>query len=53
MGQQPEPARDPAPDTPRIGQQGLAIVVGVARTFAIERGPAGKRITAAIALTDG
>ncbi|MFD3940287.1 ATP-binding protein [Streptomyces sp. NPDC058611] len=41
------------PPTPlRIGQQGLAIVMGVARAFGIERGPDGKHITATIALTD-
>ncbi|MFD3762623.1 hypothetical protein [Streptomyces sp. NPDC058622] len=52
MGQQPEPPALLPPDPFRIGRQGLAIVVGVARAFAIERGPAGKRITATIALTD-
>lgn len=49
----PNPPALLPPDPLRIGQQGLAIVMSVARTFGIEREPGGKRITAAIALTDG
>ncbi|MFD3808972.1 hypothetical protein ACFWTC_36670 [Streptomyces sp. NPDC058619] len=52
MGQQPNPPAILPTDPLRIGQQGLAIVMGVARAFGIERGPDGKHITATIALTD-
>ncbi|MFG2754097.1 ATP-binding protein [Streptomyces xanthophaeus] len=49
----PKPPAILPPDPLRIGQQGLAIVISVARTFAVERDAAGKCITASIALTDG
>ncbi|MFF3215537.1 ATP-binding protein [Streptomyces sp. NPDC002886] len=48
----PNPPALLPPDPLRIGQQGLGIVIGAARTFGIERGPTGKRITATIPLTD-
>ncbi|MFD3761472.1 ATP-binding protein [Streptomyces sp. NPDC058622] len=48
----PNPPAILPPDPLRIGRQGLAIVMAVAHTFAIQHEPAGKRITASIALTD-
>ncbi|MEU1037860.1 ATP-binding protein [Streptomyces sp. NPDC005551] len=41
-----------APDPARIGQHGLEIVKAVAVSLHIEQEPAGKRITARIALSD-
>lgn len=42
-----------APDPARIGRHGLEIVMGVCHRFEVHREPAGKRITAFIALRDG
>lgn len=39
-------------DPTRIGQHGLEIVIKLAHGFTVHRTPLGKRITAAIALTD-
>lgn len=47
----PNPPAIMPPNPLRIGQHGLPIVLAVARTFAIHRERAGKRITVAIALT--
>ncbi|MEV6727117.1 ATP-binding protein [Streptomyces xanthochromogenes] len=47
----PNPPAIMPPDPLRIGQHGLSIVLAVAHTFTIRREYAGKRITAAIALT--
>ncbi|MGW0336098.1 ATP-binding protein [Streptomyces sp. NPDC003011] len=41
-----------AADAGRVGQHGLEIVMAVARDFEVQREPAGKRITARIALAD-
>jgi anti-sigma regulatory factor (Ser/Thr protein kinase) len=41
-----------AADTGRVGQHGLEIVLALAQRFEARREPVGKRITAAIALTD-
>jgi anti-sigma regulatory factor (Ser/Thr protein kinase) len=41
-----------APDPLRIGQHGLEIVMAVCRSFSVHREPVGKRISAAIALSD-
>lgn len=46
----PNPPTILPPGPLRIGQRGLAIVMAVARTFAVQREPAGKRITALITL---
>ncbi|MGW7172233.1 ATP-binding protein [Streptomyces xanthophaeus] len=48
----PTPPAILPPDPPRIGQQGLAIVMAVTHPFGVQREPAGERITTSIALTD-
>ncbi|MFD3326772.1 ATP-binding protein [Streptomyces sp. NPDC058701] len=40
------------PDPARVGRHGLEIVAAVSRSLQVHREPAGKRITAAIGLTD-
>ncbi|EGX60662.1 MULTISPECIES: ATP-binding protein [Streptomyces] len=45
------PAILPA-DPGRVGQHGLEIVMAVCQSFAIDRKPVGKRITAAVVLAD-
>ncbi|WP_321170741.1 ATP-binding protein [Embleya scabrispora] len=49
----PTPPAILPPDPARIGRHGLEIVITLARSFAVHREHAGKRITAAIALADG
>ncbi|WP_456302325.1 ATP-binding protein [Streptomyces albogriseolus] len=39
-------------DPGRVGQHGLEIVMAVCQSFAIDRKPVGKRITAAVVLAD-
>jgi anti-sigma regulatory factor (Ser/Thr protein kinase) len=41
-----------APDTNRIGQHGLEIVMALCRSFEVHREPVGKRIKATVVLTD-
>ncbi|MFF3177056.1 ATP-binding protein [Streptomyces sp. NPDC057900] len=41
-----------SPDSSRIGQHGLEIVMAVSQSLAMNRKPVGKQITATIALTD-
>ncbi len=41
-----------AADPDRIGQHGLEIVMALCRSFAVQREPVGKRITAAVVLAD-
>ncbi|WP_461011447.1 ATP-binding protein [Streptomyces capparidis] len=41
-----------APDPGRIGQHGLEIVMALCRSFAVQREPVGKRITASVVLAD-
>lgn len=48
----PEAPRVLPPDPRRVGRHGLEIVAAVSRTFEVHREPTGKRITAAIGLTD-
>ncbi|MFD7096134.1 ATP-binding protein [Streptomyces xanthophaeus] len=48
----PTPPAILPPDPPRIGQQGLAIVMAVTHPFGVQHEPAGERITTSIALTD-
>ncbi|MET9680633.1 ATP-binding protein [Streptomyces coeruleorubidus] len=48
----PTPPAILPPDPMRIGQHGLEIVMAVGRSFTVHREPVGKRITAAIVLSD-
>ncbi|WP_327686518.1 ATP-binding protein [Streptomyces sp. NBC_00467] len=48
----PTPPAILAPDSTRIGQHGLEIVMAVGQSFAVHREPVGKRITVAIVLAD-
>ncbi|MGW6290514.1 hypothetical protein [Streptomyces sp. NPDC055107] len=41
-----------ATDADRIGQHGLELVMAVCRSFEVHREPVGKRIKAAVVLTD-
>ncbi|MEU1409814.1 hypothetical protein ABZ471_47855 [Streptomyces sp. NPDC005728] len=41
-----------APEPDRVGQHGLEIVMALCRSFSLHPEPVGKRITAAVTLTD-